>query len=232
MLLIRARNFLKLLSLRIGQTMRKLVGKKIIHVIGDSHSLSFQDYCLKVHYLGPVTAYNLVNGDSSSGGRTKLFQIINLLKNGDCILLVFGEIDARIHIYNQYMKQNRKVSIEKIVDKVIANYSKVIKEILDKGVDVYVYNLVPPGPQDNFYNYPYYANWQTRLKITKLMNKKLNQMCKNLKIGFIDIFDQVVNPKQKSPLSFRRRKFVFDDVHLNEKTAKLVIDRFKNRELI
>lgn len=216
-----------LLNLNIRQFIRQLKGKKFIHIIGDSHTLSFQDPVLKVHYLGAVTAYNLVNEHSSSGGREKLFKVINSLKKGETVMLVFGEIDARIHIYNQYMKNRKKISLEQLVNNVVRNYTQVIEELKKKNFKVGVYNIVPPGPQDNIYGYPYYANWEVRLKITRMMNDQLRNFCRKNRIFFIDIFNQVINYGKISKKSFRREEYLFDDVHLNDRVTKLVIKELK-----
>lgn len=240
MFFTRAKNLITLLKLYTCQFIRQLRGEKFIHIIGDSHTLAFQNCALKVHYLGAVTAYNLVNENSSSGGREKLFKVINSLKKGETVLLVFGEIDVRIHIYNQYrnrkneqvLSSGNKVSIEKLIDNVVRNYGQVIEEIKEKNFKVGVYNIVPPGPQGNIYNYPYYAQWGLRLKITQMMNEQLRNFCRKNGIFFVDIFDQVINSQKLSERSFRRGKYIFDDVHLNDQTTKLVIKELKSMAYI
>lgn len=225
MILTRVRNFFTLSNLYICQFIRQLKGEKFLQIIGDSHTLAFQHCSFKIHYLGAVTAYNLVNKGSSSGGREKLFKVINSLKKGETIMLVFGEIDARIHVYNQHMK--KEISVKKLINNVIRNYSQVIREIKKKDFNVAVYNIVPPGPQGNIYNYPYYGNWKIRLEITQMMNKQLKDFCKKNGIFFIDIFDQVVNYEKISEDSFRREEYIFDDVHLNDRVTKLVLEQLK-----
>lgn len=232
MFFTRVKNFITLLNLYICQFIRQLEGKKFIHIIGDSHTLAFQHCTLRVHYLGAVTAYNLINENSSSGGREKLFKVINSLKKGETVMLVFGEIDARIHIYNQYMKNRRQVSIEKLISSVVRNYGKVIEEIKEKSFKVGVYNIIPPGPQGNIYKYPHYANWEVRLKITQIMNEQLKNFCRKNGIFFIDIFDQVINLEKNSERNFRRGEYIFDDVHLNDKVTKLVIKELKSMAFI
>jgi len=228
MFFTRVKNLITLLNLYSCQLLRQLKGEKFVHVIGDSHTLAFQHCALKVHYLGATTAYNLVNENSSSKGREKLFKVINSLKKGDTVMLVFGEIDARIHIYNQYMKKKKKISIEKLVSIVVRNYGQVIEEIKEKNLRVCVYNIAPPGPLGNIYNYPHYAKWDLRLKITKMMNKQLKDFCRKNGIFFIDIFNQVIHQEKISERSFRRGEYVFDDVHLNDQVTKLVIKELKS----
>lgn len=222
---VRVNNFFKLLILRISQRIRQILHQEIIHVIGDSHTLSFQSSKLIVHYIGAVTAFNLIKEKSTSGGREKLFKVIETLKEGDKALLVFGEIDARVHAFNQYMKRKKKVPLNKIINKVIKNYEQVIKEIAGKKIKILIYNIVPPGNQGNIYNYPFYADWKIRLHITKNMNIMLADMCKKNGWHFIDIFNQTVNKKEISEKKFRREEFVFDEVHLNDKVTNLVLEK-------
>lgn len=226
----RVKNFITLLKLYSCQFIRELRGEKFVHIIGDSHTLAFQHCALKVHYLGAVTAYNLVNENSSSGGREKLFKVINSLKKRDIVMLVFGEIDVRIHVYNQYMKN--KISIKKLINNIIRNYGNVIEEIKERNFKVGVYNIVPPGPQGNIYNYPYYAEWKIRLKITQMMNKQLKNFCIKNGIFFVDIFDQVINSDMISEKNFRKGEYIFDDVHLNDQVTKLVIENLKLMSMI
>lgn len=232
MFLTRVKNFVTLLKLLFCQFIRQLRGEKFIHIIGDSHTLAFQHCALKVHYLGAVTAYNLIKENSSSGGREKLFKVINSLKKRETIMLVFGEIDVRIHTYNQYMKKKRQVSIEMLINNVIRNYSQVIEEIKEKNFNVCVYNIVPPGHQGNIYNYPYYAQWKVRLKITESMNKQLKNFCIKNGIFFVDIFDQVIHSEKISERNFRRGEYIFDDVHLNDRVTELVVKRLETANLI
>ncbi|MCL5072642.1 MAG: hypothetical protein M1308_17380, partial [Actinobacteria bacterium] len=140
-------------------------------------------------------------------------------------------IDARIHIYNQYMKNKKKASINKLVGNVIRNYGQVIREIKEKGLNVGVYNIVPPGPQDNIYNYPYYARWKTRLKITRMVNQQLQDFCRKNGVFFVDIFDQVVNAEMMSERSFRKGEYIFDDVHLNSGIVKLVLGKLFDKQI-
>lgn len=232
MILANFKNSIKLLRLYICQSFRELKGGKFVHVIGDSHTLSFQNCALKIHYLGPVTAYNLINDNSSTSGRKKLFEVIKNLKKGEQVLLVLGEIDTRIHVFNQYMKNSKKITMEKIMDSIIKNYQLVIEQIQKEGMHVMVYNIVPPGSQGNIYKYPYYANWKTRLQITQKMNNKLKRLCLKLRIPFINIYDQVINPTQVSPRGFRKKEYVFDDVHLHDRVSNLVVDQLKQTKVL
>lgn len=215
-------NVFKLVKIKTHQKLRQFLGQKVVYVIGDSHTLSFQSERLIVSYIGAVTAFNLVKENSTSKGREKLFAVVNKLKKGDKVLLVFGEIDARMHVFNQHMKSKKKDSMEKIMEKVVKNYEKVINEIMGRGIEVMVYNIVPPGNQGNIYNYPFYADWKTRLWITSVMNDMLKDMCKRNGLKFIDIYRETINSNNLTEEKYRLKEFIFDEVHLNDKITNLV----------
>lgn len=222
----RIRNLLTLIYLWIAVEVRLTLGKPVIHVIGDSHSLLFQHHLIKIHYLGAVTAFNLINNNSTSKGREKLFQAISKIRNKkDIILLVFGEIDCRIHIYYQHNKSKGKISMRSLIRNTAQNYIEAANEIKKLGFQVAVFNVMPPGSQKNIYKYPYYAPWETRLKITKMMNEELNKLCKQNNIHFINIYDSLVNPDHLSEKKYRKKEYIFDSVHLNTKIVGLMMDK-------
>jgi hypothetical protein len=80
-----------------------------IYVIGDSHIGIFTRSSLfMVFHIGPATAYNLIKETSTIGSNEKIQKIISLMKKGDILIPVFGEIDCRIHIYYQFKKKWKK----------------------------------------------------------------------------------------------------------------------------
>jgi hypothetical protein len=104
----------------------------LIYVIGDNHTSFFKfQKGFVVYHIGPATAY-ILSKNSSTNFNKKLYQILqNINKNKDILILVFGEIDFRIHIYYQYMKQERKKSINDLIIDTIVSYGNVL--ILNSG---------------------------------------------------------------------------------------------------
>ena len=90
----------KFFLILVQQFFRKVFKKKIITVIGDSHSLLFQNPLFKIKYIGPATAFKLGYKDSTTQSRKKIIKILNGISPSSTVLLVFGEIDCRLHIYN------------------------------------------------------------------------------------------------------------------------------------
>lgn len=192
-----------------------------LHVVGDSHALSFTHVKFNLHYLGPTTAFNLNKENSSTKSREKLYRHLDLIKDKEnsLIIFVFGEIDCRLHIYYQFMKNNKKVSINALIRKTVTNYISEVVNVKKIGFNIAVFNVVPPGEQPNIYNYPYYADRATMFKITQEFNEELAQQCKNREITFINIFDLLIS-KNKS----RRKDLTLDSIHFNTKLSNIVLE--------
>lgn len=207
----------------IYSVIQSIINRNYIYVVGDSHVFSFTNLQYKISYLGPVTAYNLCNNNSKTKGRSRLFNEIAKFKKNSLVILVFGEIDTRIHIYNQYMLRNKSDSINQLIANTVANYIKAIKDLKSESVRLAIFNIVPPGEQENIYNYPFYADRNTRLEITKELNSQLEHWCKKENILFINIYNNLVN-KDNS----RKKELILDRTHYNNKISDLVSD-FLNR---
>lgn len=117
-------------SLSLKRIIRKFKGEPIIHVIGDSHSLLFQHDLFIIHHIGPATAFKLSSNISTTDSKKKSWHILQSLSknNRNIVLLVFGEIDCRIHIYNASIKQN--IPLEVAVQNTISAYSIFLKELI------------------------------------------------------------------------------------------------------
>lgn len=204
----------------------KILNKPLIHVIGDSHAISFkEDNVFTWYHLGPATAHNLKNKNSKTKSNRKLFRIINnLVSKKDVVLFNFGEIDCRIHIYNQYMKNKKKKNISKLLDETISNYGEVLEEVKRKNVNFFVLSIAPASSQKNFFDYPFYGSKEIRSKIKKEFNQKLKKFCKLKGHKFIDVSSEVSDKKGFILEEYRR-----DEIHLNEKMIPLVKRELKKK---
>lgn len=197
----------------------RLFNKPLIYVIGDSHASVFKNKLLFIaHHIGPATMHNLNKKDSSTKSNENLFRIIDKIDpKKDIVMLVFGEIDCRIHIYYQYEKQNKRFTISELIDKTISNYSDVLKKIRLIGIKVCVYGIPATGAQENQYNYPFYGTREIRSNICQEFNKKLKEFCKNNNYPYIDIYLKVADNN-----GFLLKEFAADEVHLNSKIVDFV----------
>jgi hypothetical protein len=132
-------------------------------------------------------------------------------------MLVFGEIDCRIHIYYQYEKQNKKHTITELIDKTILNYGEVLEKIKLMGIKFCIYGIPAAGLQENYYKYPFYGTPQIRSSICKEFNNRLKAFCADNNYTFIDIY-----PKISDNEGFLLPEFSADEVHLNDKIVPFV----------
>jgi len=201
----------------------RLLNKPLIHVIGDSHIGTFK-YSPRfiMHYISGATAHNLHKKISTSNSNKMLFDYIkNINTKKDIILLVFGEIDCRIHMYNQHKKY--EIPIEDVITKTIVNYGKVMEQLKEMNLRFGIYGVPPATTQDNHYEYPYYASPEEHVKIFRKFNDTLKMYCMLNGFKYMDIYSKVVDEK-----GFPLEKYKKDDIHLNRKVVKFVEEWIKN----
>lgn len=196
----------------------RLLNKPLVHVIGDSHVIPFRGSMpFLAHHLGAATAYNLNNKNSATKSNQKLFQVINKLGEKDIVMLSFGEVDCRIHIYYQHKKSNGRYSISDLIDRTISNYGEVMAQLRERGVNLCVYCVSPATNVGNEYKYPFYGTVEVRSQINRMFNEKLKAFCQSNGYKFIDIYNMV---SDKDGLMLK--EYAGDEIHLNKKAVKLV----------
>jgi hypothetical protein len=192
----------------------KLFNRAVIHVIGDSHVRPFVFRSpFLVHHISQATAYNLDKDDSFSQSKRYLNSFLpEVNKDRDVLLLVFGEIDARVHIYSQYRKNNGKISIERIIVATVGRYGETIRRLKGDGFAVCVHG-VPPAARKNFVsNLPFLGTPEQRSEISSMFSKKLGEFCNQNGISYIDVQSVSVDGD-----GFMKKQYVADGVHLNGK---------------
>jgi hypothetical protein len=151
-----------------------------IHIIGDSHSLSFEGSGAACHWLGATPAMNVWKTNKLI---SQIFKDNNAYDN--VFWFGFGEIDCRIQVYNwnQITGVPEYVLINNTIDCYL-NYLASIK-IQAK---ISVLAVPPQGLEENLYNYEFYADRKHRQEITDLYNTTLERRCWEQGIKFIDIW--------------------------------------------
>lgn len=193
--------------------------KPLIHVIGDSHTKIFRrSELFVVYHVGPATAHNLNKNNSITNSNKTLFTIIDKInKKRDIVMLVFGEIDCRIHIYNQYKKNNGKFTLTELIDRTIENYGSVLKQLDLMEICFFLYGIPPATTQGNVYGYPFYATPEIHGKIYREFNERLKKFCTKNSYNYMDIYSIVSDEN-----GFVLEEYVADAVHLNSKVVKFV----------
>lgn len=153
----------------------------MIHIIGDSHSLTFNGAPdVECHWLGAATAMNIWK---------KNLIIEEIIKENNQstneFWFCFGEIDCRIHIYNR--SQETRVPEYVLINNTIDCYLNYLdsKKILIKPC---VMAVPPQGLEDNIYGYTYYADRAHRQDITDIFNAVLERSCWEKKLKFVDVW--------------------------------------------
>jgi hypothetical protein len=150
----------------------RTLNKPLIHVVGDSHVVPFRGSMpFLAHHLGAATAYNLNKKNSTTRSYEKLFQVIEKVAKRDIVMLCFGEIDCRIHIYYQHKKSSGKYLIGELIERTISNYGEVMAQLKERGVNFCVYCVSPATMVGNEYKYPFYGSPEIRSQINMTFNE-------------------------------------------------------------
>jgi hypothetical protein len=193
----------------------------IIHVIGDSH---LRPYLFKtpflLHHISQATAHNLNKDNSFSQSKKYLNSFLPAVnKQRDVLLLVFGEIDARVHIYLQYEKNNRQISISKLIATTVQRYGETITRLKDDGFAVSVQGLPPAARKDFESNLPFLGSPEQRSDISREFNNRLGEFCLRRGVPFIDIQSIAADEK-----GFIKKEYAADEVHVNSKVVPFVMN--------
>lgn len=210
-----------ILLLNSKRIFRKIAGKSLYYVIGDSHTLNFLHEAFIIKHIGPATAYKLSFEKSSTNSKKKVINIVNKIykKKHINVIFVFGELDARIHIYKISMEKN--IDIDILINRTVESYMNFINLIKKKFplITIYIFNVLPQGEEGNIYKFPYYASINKRREIAEKMNKLLEKYTKRNNIKFINIYNKLIEKNGR-----RKKEYVFDDVHFNRKIMSYVLD--------
>jgi len=205
--------------------------RAIIHLIGDSHLRPFLFRTpFLLHHISQATAYNLNKDDSFSQSKKYLNSFLPTInKERDVLLLVFGEIDSRVHIYLQYEKKKRKRSIEDLIDNTVERYGQTIMRLKDAGFAVSVHGIPPAAEKDFESDLPFLGSPEQRSEISRLFNEKLRGFCRKNCVPFIDMQSIAADEK-----GFMKKEYAADEVHLNSKvvpfTREIIVQAFSGNK--
>ena len=196
--------------------------RAIIHVIGDSHLKPFVFRSpFLLHHISQATAYNLNKDKSYSQSKKYLNSFLPAInKKRDVLLLVFGEIDARVHIYLQYEKNNKKINIERLIETTVERYGETIGRLKNNGFAVCVHGLPPAARKDFESELPFLGSPEQRSEISRQFNNKLGDFCRKNGVLFIDM--QMIAADEKG---FIKKEYAADEVHLSGKVVPFARDR-------
>lgn len=186
----------------------------IIHVIGDSHVKPFIYKCpFLVEHISQATAHNLVKENSFTRSAEFLRMFLSRIdRRRDVVLLVFGEIDARVHIYLQYGKSGKTVSIDTLLDRTVERYGQAITAIKQDGFAVCVHGIPPAASKEFITALPFAGKARERSVISRRFNEKLRDFCRSVDVPYIDI--QSIASDENG---FIKKFYLADEVHCNSR---------------
>lgn len=164
--------------------------KKDFSSVGDSHS-----HCnfigiprCEVYWIGSVTMYRV----GKRGFASFDFDWSNIKKNSN-LILTFGEIDARVHIFKQSKMQN--MTTDDLVEDVVIKYINEIKNFFigSRSFRLILSSIVPPMKFPDYSRSIYSGNPDDRLKITMKMNEVLRFFCEKDGFQFFDPFESYMD---------------------------------------
>jgi len=199
-----------------------LTGRTIIHVIGDSHAKPFVFKApFIVHHISQATAYNLNKDDSYSQSKWHLNSFLpRVNKRRDILMLVFGEIDARVHIYRQHRKLNCSSSIDDIIEATVDRYGDTITRLRDQGLAVCIHGIPPAARKNYTSTLPYAGSPEERAYISREFNDKLKRYCCSKDIPYVDV-QLVTNDGE----GFIKDEYAADELHLNPVIVPFIRER-------
>ena len=245
--IIRGKNWLRPLIRSRKWKNRQRLNKSVI-VLGDSHCSFFsgneETAFIKITnmydginscsdrlsqystlHLGPALAYNLNKNNTTTKAREKIEYLIRkkYLPPQSTILCCFGEIDLRVHILK--LAETRNQSQRELIDNTLNNYIDFLLFLSRNEYQVYCWGAIATQTNDAPDNleFPKYGDEINRNKATKYFNDKLGIMCKKNRIGFISIFDELVDKNYSTKKEF----YSSDNCHLGQKAMELATPKLK-----
>jgi hypothetical protein len=214
----------------------------MIHCIGDSHSAVFSGKeemqpiwpirsddklpFFRSYRIGPATAYQL---ETKVGIITSVLNsVVN--KTDDRVLFCFGEVDIRAHLIKQMELQ--KKSINEVVKECVDRYIKVVLLFRDMGYNVMTWGPIASWHESKEYTGgPSFGTCLERNNVTKEFNRQLKEHCDLYNVGFISIFENMVDENNITKPEY------LDDwdgchMHLSQRAMPIIIEEFNKQKLI
>lgn len=209
--------------------------KKIV-VIGDSHSSLFDNNhnerkrgfwedqnltnLFDVRWLGPLTMWRVCRDKNNCIDFSKDLRydptgnmiVSTQLELGQDVILVFGEIDIRCHIYN-HGKDNYK----QVVDNMIHELG-VFLSAYKNDYKIHLCSIMPPmvsekctSPDSHF---PFVGSNEYRSEVTMYFNSKLKELAQLNSMGYFDIYKMYAD--ENNMLDFDKSDKIVHGIKIKE----------------
>jgi lysophospholipase L1-like esterase len=212
--------------------------KTSLYVIGDSHVSVFLGKdrlaeCwpdstpslisgVEVIRLGPVTAYNLCNYNSSTRGRENLEQALEKKADKNAwIMISAGEIDCRVHLVKKAIAQN--LPFTQVASEVASRFIHYLNGLKDQGYKICL--LLPPPAafiEEDDPLYPRTGSEFERNLMTRELIIHLESLSADADIPVIDIFSESTNEALETV-----RSYLWDGIHLSTRALPSLVSQLR-----
>ena len=156
-----------------------------IFVIGDSHVRVLPEVAPDI-FCRSTDIEDVIDSKSAYAVGTKghdvyLNESIRVIPDGSQVLLSFGEIDCRHYVYPK--SQERNITIEQMVDEIIARYTVNCIRLLKEKFKVAILGSYM-CPDDVNHENPYLKIFEAKI----LFNQKIKQYCEDNNMVYVPIF--------------------------------------------
>jgi hypothetical protein len=146
--------------------------------------------------INGATAYHLKDEHSSTNSSIKLRELLDKVdKKNDLVLMWFGEIDCRLHIAQQAVKQDK--SMLEMIENTIDNYTVVLDMLRDEGFMFAVIGVPACNREATF------STDEIQYMIYHTFNNFLSTICEEKGYPFINVMEIAMDEK-----GFMKEQFV------------------------
>lgn len=187
---------------------KRRLGWRILHCLGDSHiemfqflgqSRRFQKTVFSCTPVGGATVLGIVNPNSKTNARDIFSKKLRAIPRKDYVLLMLGEVDCGFLIWYQAKKHGW--SIEKQLELALANYRSFMISILEQGLSNLIICSAPLPTIPDGQEWGVVANLrrevtasiQERTSLTINFNSRLRILCDETGIGFLDFQEELLD---------------------------------------
>lgn len=191
---------------------------------GDSHSQFWSGYNnlsseksifagVDLLHVGPATAYGLSKPGTSTRAIEKITDHLDRRREEyGCLLLSFGEIDCRVHIVRNAIKNGTSLDVE--VAKVVNKYLDAVNSLVKKyDIPCVIWGPIPsspPGKVNYHPSFPTVGGVLERNYAAKRFNELLAQKVVEGRIEHITVFDHLIDVGYVT-----RTEVLYDGCHLS-----------------
>jgi hypothetical protein len=222
---------------------RKTLNITYVHAFGDSHGLIFKKFesnTFKTCIIQGATVSGITNPNSQTQAYPKFKKYIEkFVVKGDYIIVELGEVDCGFVLW--YKKEKNNENMEELLITTLNKYKEFLSLIISKQKKpqrLFVLSTIPPTIKDN-QDWGEVANLRKTIEATQMertmltvqFNKKLKKIVHELGGIFIDLDNELIDPKSKLVKNYYLNENPLDHHLSQEKLGKLIMNNLKNKGL-